>query len=274
MTPTERIFVTHHPTRIGALVCYCTFIERIKVLEVAETVLHKYVIPTHFVQFDTMSMEDVPDPIASDSISAIKQGLLKPCVVDALTEEIQDLYQDLLDLDCRPHPDENFFNLGGNSMLASQLAAKLRKKHSVPLSGAEVFHHASCNQMASIVRERLYQQIEDLSASGSDNSMSGTSSNTSRKDLDLQGAHFSKKKKDPRSSSYIDFYQLMPLTIIFPAWQLTRFFLFFCMLVHFTNKLPWDHRFLSFVVSLIIFHICWIVFMPLVFVGIKWGVMG
>lgn len=46
------------------------------------------------------------------------------------------------------------------------------------------------------------------------------------------------------------------------------------MLVHFTNKLPWDHRFLSFVVSLIIFHICWIVFMPLVFVGIKWGVMG
>lgn len=243
-------------------------------METSESILHKYAIPTHFVQFDTDKMDDVPDPVGSDSISAIKQALLKPCAVDALTEEIQDLYQDLLNLDCRPHPDENFFNLGGNSMLASQLAAKLRKKHVVPLTGSEVFHHASCTQMSSVVRERSLQAIEGISLSGSDNSVSGTSSITSRKDLDLNGAHFSKKKKDPRSSSFIDFYQLMTLTVIFPAWQLTRFFLFFCLLVHFTNKLPWDHRFISFVVSLIVFHVCWVVIMPLVFVAIKWSVAG
>jgi Phosphopantetheine attachment site len=49
--------------------------------------------------------------------------------------ELQDVMQNLLDLDCLPAPDTNFFNLGGSSMLASQLASKIRKQHNVPFGG-------------------------------------------------------------------------------------------------------------------------------------------
>ena len=83
--------------------------------------------------------------------------------VDPLVREMQILFQELLDLDCLPAPDTNFFNLGGSSMMASQLASKVRKKHEVPFTGAEVFHFASCSAIAGMVRQRG----EEIQSAGS-----------------------------------------------------------------------------------------------------------
>jgi len=282
-----QIAVRHHPTRIGSLVCYLLGIEKIKVVNAAEKELHKYTIPTHFTLLQNASeFDNLPVPAVTDSISAIKQGQLSPVSVDPLTRDIQDIFVTLIDLDCRPHIDENFFNLGGTSMLASQLAAKLRKTYAVPLSGAEVFHNASCKQMAKVVKDRSNIQNKnnssldknndnnDLSNSGSDQSMSGISSLCSRKDLNLQSVSFSTKRKPSKKNIFTSIYQLIPLVVLFPMWQMTRFFCFFLLVLNLCPHIPGNNHLLIFFVALFVFHLLWITIMPLVFVLIKWCVVG
>ena len=50
-----------------------------------------------------------------------------------------------------PSPDANFFLLGGTSMLASQVASKIRKRFSIAFSGSEVFQHPSANELGGQV---------------------------------------------------------------------------------------------------------------------------
>jgi hypothetical protein len=50
-----------------------------------------------------------------------------------------DWIQEMVDLDCVPAPDTNFFHIGGSSLLASQLASRIRKQYEVSFAGADVF---------------------------------------------------------------------------------------------------------------------------------------
>jgi len=138
-----KLLVLPHQTRKGQLVCYIKNLEAKTVLGVAEKFLHRYTIPSFFVSVENLSSRSaLPPPTKHHSIQAIKEHLFgRPKVTDKLIMELQSLFQKLLDLDCVPHPESNFFNLGGSSMLASKLAASIRRKYKVVLSGSEVFHH-------------------------------------------------------------------------------------------------------------------------------------
>jgi hypothetical protein len=137
------LLVLPHQTRKGQLVCYIKNIDAETVVKIAEKSLHSYSVPSFFVSVQNLScLSSFPTPTNQHSKQAIKKHLFgQPEVTDKLLQELQSIFQELLNLDCIPHPESNFFNLGGNSMLASKLAASIRRQYKVVFSGSEVFHH-------------------------------------------------------------------------------------------------------------------------------------
>jgi hypothetical protein len=137
------LLVIPHQTRKGQLVCYLKNIDAETVVKIAENCLHSYDVPSFFVIVQNLSNRStLPLPTNQHSKQAIKEYLFgQPKVNDKLLNELQSLFQESLDLNCVPHQDSNFFNLGGNSMLASKLAASIRRQYKVVLSGSEIFHH-------------------------------------------------------------------------------------------------------------------------------------
>jgi acyl-CoA synthetase (AMP-forming)/AMP-acid ligase II/acetyltransferase-like isoleucine patch superfamily enzyme len=290
----RQIRVVNHPTRMGSLVCYVFNIDRVQVIQFATQSLHKYLIPNHFCIMlrHADSDRDLAPPKSADAISAILQGLMATGPVDPLVREMQELFQDLLDLDCLPAATSNFFNLGGSSMLASQLASKVRKRHDIPFSGAEVFHHANCEAMARMIQERQrppgdssrggggesncgYDFSQDGSSMGSMN-VSGmtTTASSFHKNIDTQSAPFHQPRHTKKQSCLGRLIQLLPLLAVFPLWQVTRVFLFFSSLLLAMRKVPGERNLVVFVATVVVFHFLWTLITPLIFVLIKWTVIG
>ena len=61
----------------------------------------------------------------ADIVVSLLQGPMQQDSIDPLTQVIQGMFIDMLKLDFIPSPDDNFFHLGGSSMLASQLASSI-----------------------------------------------------------------------------------------------------------------------------------------------------
>lgn len=139
----SELSIVPHKDRKGQVVCYIKNMDVKAVLEVAEKFLHRYEVPSFFVIVETLSSRDLlPLPTEQHSVKAIKRELLgRPAVSDELIMELQEIFKKLLDLDYEPQPEDNFFNLGGSSMLASKLAATLRQKYKIGFNGIDVFHH-------------------------------------------------------------------------------------------------------------------------------------
>jgi hypothetical protein len=278
--PSQQLWVVPHPTRIGGLVVHVYKIDRLAVVKAARERLDAYAVPSHICLLNesVASEHDLPFPQSSDAVGAIEQEAssqgLGPS--DSLVMALQDVFQDLLNLDCQPAPDTNFFNLGGSSMLASQLASRVRKQHDVPFGGAEVFHHSSCNAIAGVIRERLAPEGTtngSVGEAGTASAASAASSLFSRK-LDLRGAPFDPARMDVSPGYGALFFQLIPLLVVYPVWQLSRFFCFFRCMLLVLQKVPSGHSLIAVVITLVVFHFLWVTLTPLLFVLLKWTVIG
>jgi len=69
---------------------------------------------------------------------------------------------ELLRLD-RVSVDENFFVLGGHSLLGAQLIARVRDRFGVEMDLRTLFDNPTVERMAGVVEERLVAQLEALS---------------------------------------------------------------------------------------------------------------
>jgi len=281
----QQIVVTPHPSRLGSLVCHVYNIDRVKAIEVARECLDQYLVPSHFCELKkrALSERDLLNPGSLDAVAAILQGPMGE--VEPLVAECQVLFQDLLDLDCLPAVDTNFFNLGGSSMMASQLASKIRKRHDISFSGAEVFHHASCQAVADLIKERKCSSLsgggnststDQNTEASSVSSHNRTASSTSsfHKNVNTQGSPFPAERLQPSPTWCTNLIQLIPLCVAFPIWQVTRFYLFFSFLLVTLHRTPAERNLFMFIITLVIFHLLWVFITPLVFVMIKWTVIG
>lgn len=302
----QQLWVVPHPTRIGSLVCHIYQIGVDRAIQVARETLHQYAVPSHFVKLEKQVLEErnLPFPKPHDSVFYILQNpgktdgsaLAETKPADKLVADLQQSFLDLLDLDCLPSPETNFFQLGGSSMMASQLASKVRKQHEVMISGAEVFHHPTCVAMAALIRERKEHQQSCVSPASGSISRSSSHSQAHQKDgdsqksasvaemslstihphktIDTRGVPFEAKRLAPRPSLWASLFQLVPLTVVYPIWQVSRLFLFFSFLTVTLKRIPEEHNLIPFVLTLVAFHFCWVTFTPLLFVIIKWIVIG
>lgn len=272
MDPNEHhhFIVTPHPTRIGAFTCYLDNIDRTIAIDWAIQNIHRYLVPTHFVETDmnTFVSRTFPAPKMTDAVASIRQGAQSLEPVDAEVQIVQEMFIEMLDLDYIPNPDANFFHLGGSSMLASQFASKIRKRFAIACSGSEVFQHATAKDMGQMIQQRT----ADLKSSNKDNG-SGMDDTTNKK-VSHHGAPFESKRLPPENSFTAALFQLLPMFFVFPLWQVTRYLLFFCLLLWSISNVPGDRDIGRFIFAYLAFHTIWITITPLIFVAIKWIVIG
>ena len=275
----QYLHVTAHPSQMGALVAYVYNLDRSKVIDVSLKVVNRYAVPSHIcILLDPPSdVTKLPMPQPSDSVAAILNGAEDAS--NPLVKEVQGIFEGLLSLGYAPSPSASFFNLGGSSMLASQLASKIRKVHGIPFSGAEVFHHMTCDAIASLIQDRIEARSNaghgGLKASSQANGYDAEASRMYNIDMDSQGEPLlDTRKLVPEDSVLKRLFQLVPLLVIFPVWQLSRFFLFFSYLLRMLDTIPGKNNIGSFVVTVITFHVLWVSVTPLIFVAIKWIVIG
>jgi carbonic anhydrase/acetyltransferase-like protein (isoleucine patch superfamily)/acyl carrier protein len=263
----QLLIVKDHPIRKRALVCHVLGIDRVQAIEVAVDILDRYAVPSHFVVLSASAGLALPKP--GDATAAILQNLSSTGPVDPLVQEVQHLFTELLGLDYAPGEKANFFNLGGSSMLASQLASKIRKRFGVPCSGSEIFHYSSCKDVAKLITERS----EDVATSAASD-LSGDHYSHNDNIIQTHGAPFPTKRLAPQRSWFASVMQFVPMFLVFPVWQVTRYLFFFHLLLSWIDFFTSETNVINFVIAYLVYHILWVTITPLIFVAIKWLVIG
>ncbi|MEA2174981.1 MAG: hypothetical protein QOD00_2573 [Blastocatellia bacterium] len=78
-----------------------------------------------------------------------------------IEERLVSIWTSLLGIN-RVGVNDNYFELGGDSLLATQLASQVRKVFDVELPLADLFQHPTLNELAASIEEALIEQMEDL----------------------------------------------------------------------------------------------------------------
>jgi acetyltransferase-like isoleucine patch superfamily enzyme len=279
------LFVTLHPKRQGGIIIHVCNIDRLEVIEKAKLRLHAYLQPSHIISYPSgISMSGLKKmPKSTDAVMSIlsqnQQSTSDPIVLD-----IQQIIQEMLHLDCLPAPDSNFFHIGGSSLMASQVASKIRNLHNVSFTGAELFRHNTCIAMAQKVRSQRpdyeKQQLncpsmpDDKSLSISTDLNSENTEQFKLYSVNLQDAPLESKPSIPSYNLFSTLFQLAPAFGVFPLYHFTRTFLFFVTLLTVLDKMPGQHNMFKFIMVLIIYNFLWNFITPLIFIMIKWTVIG
>ncbi len=271
----QRLVVIPHPRRAFTFVCYLVNIERTDAIKTAIRCMARYSVPSHFVVTDEVALTSklLPTPNMTDAVATILQEEHPSRPVDPTVQIVKTLFTEILDLDYLPGADANFFHLGGSSMMASQLASKIRKSFLIACSGSEVFQHASPNEMARLICKRQRKDSLSISTKTSDRTADVTDDSKSISD---HGAPFRPNRLNPQNTLGADLFQLVPLFIVFPIYQVSRYFLFLQSLLWSINHISGLHGFFlgRFVITSFVFHTLWIIISPLIFVAIKWIIIG
>lgn len=279
----SQLIVTNHPRRHGSLVVHVKDVNRHEIIKNAKELLDAFLVPTHICLHDdgvASLRRDLCEqfvPLSTDAVGFLEmmEGDSE-ALNDPMITELQEIIQGLVDFDCLPSPDASFFQVGGTSLLASQLASRIRKHYKVSFSGADVFQHNNCFAMAKKIKPQM-PEFKCINARGTLNG-SGLDNDVSERDheriADLQDLKFNATKLHPRKNCLKSLFQLIPGFFVFPFLQFTRVFIFFTLLLEILEHLPWERSFARFITTIVVFHFTWSVLTPLLFVLIKWVVIG
>jgi amino acid adenylation domain-containing protein len=127
--------------------------------------LPEYMVPAVYLELEELPLtangkldrEALPDPEASRDQEASGTRPRTP-----LEAALSGIVCDLLGLG-QVGVEENFFVLGGHSLLGAQLIARIRDRFGVELSLRTLFDHPTLESMAAAVEEQLIEEIESLS---------------------------------------------------------------------------------------------------------------
>eukprot|EP00526_Cylindrotheca_closterium_P001393 CAMPEP_0113624862 /NCGR_PEP_ID=MMETSP0017_2-20120614/12831_1 /TAXON_ID=2856 /ORGANISM="Cylindrotheca closterium" /LENGTH=1800 /DNA_ID=CAMNT_0000534935 /DNA_START=213 /DNA_END=5615 /DNA_ORIENTATION=+ /assembly_acc=CAM_ASM_000147 len=278
-----QIVATHHPSRYGSLIVHATNLDRNEIIQSAKEALDAYQQPSHVCIHADSSVRLTPEgcaaiiPQSTDAVGFVLGNMGgESNQEDTMVHELQEMMQELIDLDCLPSPDTSFFQLGGTSLLASQFASRIRKTYKISFSGADVFRHNTCFAITSKIKSRT-----STSPSDSGNKLTGMNGSKSTENAgaggdgvaDLQGIQFD-ARLEPKSEWLAAPIQLLPGFLVFPIWQLTRFYLLFMSLLEVLHRIPWERNFFKLVATVVVYYVIWNLVAPLFFVIIKWLVIG
>jgi amino acid adenylation domain-containing protein len=128
------------------------------------TRLPSYMLPRRFVPLDALPLTSngkvdrkaLPRP---DELAAGASGSRPPRGATELL--LAGLWTEMLGV-AEPGAEDSFFSLGGNSLLAMQIASRLRLEHGIALSLRELFEHASIAALAALVDARQPAQGTEI----------------------------------------------------------------------------------------------------------------
>jgi len=76
----------------------------------------------------------------------------------ALERELAQTWQSVLDTRTLPGAQDNFFALGGDSLMAMQVVAAVNRVHGIELEAPALFHHPTLAELARVVDEQLLRK--------------------------------------------------------------------------------------------------------------------
>jgi amino acid adenylation domain-containing protein len=128
--------------------------------------LPAYMVPSYFVFLEILPL----NPGGKVNRNALPgPGLLTGKVYAAPQDEIQHqlagIWQELLDLPSPPGIDDRFFNLGGHSLKAMILAARIHQAFHVELPLSEIFNRTTIRKLSEFIRQAgktMYVGIEPV----------------------------------------------------------------------------------------------------------------
>ncbi|MEM9212762.1 MAG: AMP-binding protein [Cyanobacteria bacterium P01_F01_bin.150] len=127
--------------------------------EFLQQTLPSYMVPTHFVPMESLPLtangkvdrNALPDPTHLMGQQSVE--MVAPRT--EMEEAIAQIWQQSLQLDGPVSVHENFFNLGGNSLSATQVLAQLRQVFPVELSIRQFFERATIADHAEMIQHLL-----------------------------------------------------------------------------------------------------------------------
>lgn len=128
--------------------------------------LPDYMIPSAFVYMDALPLTShgkidrraLPAPDAERP--ALDEAFIAPRTPAEKT--LASIWIKLLGLD-RVGINDNYFELGGDSLLATQLVSHVRSTFAVEFPLVELFRHPTLAELAALIEEAIIEQMEDLS---------------------------------------------------------------------------------------------------------------
>jgi hypothetical protein len=187
LTPTlsmrRQLLVTAHPSRVGSVIVHIYNLSPKEIIHTSERVFDAYLRPSHICTYsDDISLQNIkkyPEP--TGAVACILRGdVVRRIITNPMVREIQELVQELIDLDCLPAYGSRFFHVGDSSLLASQLASRIRKKYRVDFSGTDIFRHNTCIGMARHVQSQMPGNKALVSVSLGSSSLTSLHNNVTR----------------------------------------------------------------------------------------------
>jgi len=128
--------------------------------------LPDYMIPSAFVYLDALPLTSHGkiDRRALPAPDAERPALAEAFVAPRTPAEksLASIWTKLLGID-RIGINDNYFELGGDSLLATQLVSQVRSVFEVELPLVELFRHPTLAEMATSIEEAIIEQMEDIS---------------------------------------------------------------------------------------------------------------
>jgi amino acid adenylation domain-containing protein len=128
--------------------------------------LPDYMIPSAFVYLDALPLTSHGkiDRRALPAPDAERPALAEAFVAPRTPAEksLAAIWTKLLGVN-RIGINDNYFELGGDSLLATQLASQVRSVFEIELPLVELFRHPTLAEMATSIEEAIIEQMEDIS---------------------------------------------------------------------------------------------------------------
>jgi len=129
--------------------------------------LPDYMLPVAFVWLDELPVTPngkvdraaLPAPGSANTAIVAKRGTEPRTELEAV---LAAMIRELLHLE-EVRLDENFFVLGGHSLLGAQLLARVRDRFGVEMALRSLFEHPTVSEMAGEVERLLVLQLEAMS---------------------------------------------------------------------------------------------------------------
>lgn len=158
----------------GSLVAYFVGKEGLNESNLRQRVkemLPPYMMPTSFVKLEELprlpngkiNLKALPfsTPISSTSTNLDKQNLNNPSVLNAIEGKLLEIWADVLNFEMLGIHD-NFFEIGGDSILSIQIIAKARKE-GIIITANQIFEHQTIAELALFAKTELEkEEIESI----------------------------------------------------------------------------------------------------------------
>jgi acyl carrier protein len=123
-------------------------------------------IPSAFVYLDALPLTSHAkiDRRALPAPDAERPALAEAFVAPRTPAEktLASIWTKLLNIN-RIGVNDNYFELGGDSLLATQLVSQVRRVFDVDFPLVELFRHPTLAELAALIEEAVIEQMEDLS---------------------------------------------------------------------------------------------------------------